>query len=70
MTVQTAWEKFKSLWSSRKFWVLLGSLVTTWGAYILGDLDIVPAVYASVASFCLFSTGVALEDAGRNIGMR
>jgi len=58
------WEKFKSLWRSRKFWVLLTALVMVWSTFALGEVNIWQALQGSIAALCVYSTGVAIEDAG------
>jgi len=50
---------------SRKFWVLLASLATIAAGLSSGQLDIWQAVQATVAALAVYSTGVAIEDAGR-----
>ena len=68
MDERSTWQVFKDLWKSRKFWVLLASLVSCWGAFFLGEVEVLNALQLTIAAFAIFSTGVAIEDAGRHIG--
>ena len=61
---KTALEKFKSLWRSRKFWVLLSALVICWSTFALGEVSVWQALQGTIAALCVYSTGVAIEDAG------
>lgn len=57
-------EKIKSVLKSRKFWALIASLVAIAGAFFTHAIDPWQAVQAAVAALALYSTGVAIEDAG------
>ncbi len=59
------WEQIKLLLRSRKFWVLLAALVAIAAAYTSGQMDAWQAVQALIAALAVYSTGVAIEDAGR-----
>ena len=61
----TFWEQLKLLLRSRKFWVLLAALVAIAAAYTSGQMDGWQAVQALIAALAVYSTGVAIEDAGR-----
>jgi len=60
-----ALSQIKRLLRSRKFWVLLASLATVAAGLSSGQLDIWQAVQATIAALAVYSTGVAIEDAGR-----
>jgi hypothetical protein len=49
---------------SRKFWVLVAALLTAAGSYCTGDLGVWELLKAVIASLAVYSTGVAIEDAG------
>ncbi len=61
----TIWEQIKLVLRSRKFWVLLAALVVIGAAYSSGQMDGWQAVQALIAALAVYSTGVAIEDAGR-----
>ena len=67
-TPTTVPDQLKRIFRSRKFWALLLSLLATISAHFLGELDIWQALQAVVASFAVYSTGIAIEDAGFKIG--
>ena len=52
---------------SRKFWVLVAALLTAAGSYCTGDLGIWELLKAVIASLAVYSTGVAIEDAGSKL---
>ena len=70
MTYQEIIDKLKRLLTSRKFWTLVGSLVTIWGAYLTGEMPLVQAVTLTVGALAVFSTGVAIEDGLRAQGSK
>ena len=55
-------DKLKALFQSRKFWVLVASLVAIGTGYFAGGIDVWQSVQALVAAFAVYSTGVAIED--------
>jgi hypothetical protein len=58
--------KLKTTVTSRKFWVMIASLVIIWGAHDLAPLQVtlLNAVQGTIAALGLFSTGVAIEGIG------
>lgn len=62
----TFWQKLtamlKALFTSRKFWALIGALVTILAGYSTGEMTVWQAVQYTVAALMAFSTGIALED--------
>jgi hypothetical protein len=61
-------EQLVKVLRSRKFWVLVIALLTAAGGYCTGDLGIWELLKVVVASLAVYSTGVALEDAGLKMG--
>lgn len=51
---------------SRKFWALVLALLGTAAAYATGEVSIWQALQAVIAALAVYSTGVALEDAGKS----
>ncbi|MEW6180237.1 MAG: hypothetical protein AB1522_09950 [Chloroflexota bacterium] len=51
---------------SRKFWALIGALVTIAAGWSSGELNGWQAVQGVIAALAVYSTGVAIEDAGRS----
>jgi hypothetical protein len=64
----TFWQQIKLMLRSRKFWVLLAALVAIAAGYSSGQMDGWQAVQALIAALAVYSTGVAIEDAGRKGG--
>jgi len=64
----TIWQQVKWMLRSRKFWVLLSAVVAIAAGYSSGQLDGWQAVQALIAALAVYSTGVAIEDAGRKGG--
>jgi hypothetical protein len=61
------WEQIKLILRSRKFWVLLAALAAIAAGYTSGQMDGWQAVQALIAALAVYSTGVAIEDAGRKL---
>lgn len=61
----TFWQQIKLILRSRKFWVLLAALAAIAAGYTSGQMDGWQAVQALIAALAVYSTGVAIEDAGR-----
>lgn len=57
-------QKVIGVLKSRKFWALVAALVATSAAYFTHQIQAWQAIQAAVASLALYSTGVAIEDAG------
>jgi hypothetical protein len=53
------------LLQSRKFWVLIAALVAVAGAYATGQIDTWQALQAAIAALAVYSTGIAIVDAGQ-----
>ena len=53
-------EKIKALFQSRKFYVLLTSLVTVYFGFIAGILTAEQAIVAALAALQTYSLGVAI----------
>ena len=51
---------------SRKFWALLAALAAVAAGLSSGQIDVWQAVQAVIAALAVYSTGVAIEDAGRS----
>jgi len=49
---------------SRKFWALVMALATVAAGYFAGRVDAWQSLQAIIAALAVYSTGVALEDAG------
>ena len=63
----TTYNKFLSIFKSRKFWACIIAAITAVGAFLCGELTVWEMVQAIVAAAAAYSTGVAIEDAGSNI---
>ncbi len=61
------YNKFLSIFKSRKFWACFIAILTAVGAFLYGELSVWEMVQAIVAAAAAYSTGVAIEDAGSNI---
>ena len=61
------YNKFLSIFKSRKFWACFLAALTAVGAFLYGELTVWEMVQAIVAAAAAYSTGVAIEDAGSNI---
>jgi hypothetical protein len=59
------WQQIRLILRSRKFWVLLAALAAIAAGYTSGQMDGWQAVQALIAALAVYSTGVAIEDAGR-----
>lgn len=59
------WQQIERILRSRKFWVLLAALAAIAAGYTSGQMDGWQAVQALIAALAVYSTGVAIEDAGR-----
>ena len=64
----TTWQKIQRLFQSRKFWILIAGLVTIAGALATGQIDAWQAVQAAIAALAVYSTGIAIVDAGEAAG--
>ena len=62
-----SYNKFLSIFKSRKFWACFIAVLTAVGAFLYGELTVWEMVQAIVAAAAAYSTGVAIEDAGSNI---
>lgn len=61
------YNKFLSIFKSRKFWACFLAVLTAVGAFMYGEISVWEMVQAIVAAAAAYSTGVAIEDAGSNI---
>ena len=61
-------EKFKGIFRSRKFWAAMIAAVSSTAAFVLGEIDAWQFIQSLIAVVAAYSTGVAIEDAGRGIG--
>jgi hypothetical protein len=61
------YNKFLSIFKSRKFWACFIAILTAVGAFMYGEISVWEMVQAIVAAAAAYSTGVAIEDAGSNI---
>ncbi len=66
MKTYTFWDILKS----RKFWVLVLAVVTAAGMLATGQINGWEFVQAVIGAAAVYSTGVALEDAGLKMGQR
>ncbi len=66
MNAFTVWAQVQQILRSRKFWALLAALVATAAGLACGELSTWQAVQAVIAALAVYSTGVAIEDAGRS----
>lgn len=66
MNAFTVWAQVQQILRSRKFWALLAALVATAAGLTSGELSTWQAVQAVIAALAVYSTGVAIEDAGRS----
>jgi hypothetical protein len=57
-------EQLSMVLRSRKFWALLMALATVAAGYFTGHVDAWQSLQAIIAALAVYSTGVALEDAG------
>lgn len=60
------WDQIGKVLRSRKFWALLAALAAVAAGLSSGQIDAWQAVQAVIAALAVYSTGVAIEDAGRN----
>ena len=58
-------EQIGKILRSRKFWTLLVALAAIAAGLGSGELSVWQAVQAAIAALAVYSTGVAIEDAGR-----
>ena len=63
----TLLEQFKKIVRSRKFWVLIAALLATLAAFVSQEISVWQALQMAVAALAVYSTGVAIEDAGIHI---
>ena len=61
----TIWDQVRKVLRSRKFWALLAALTAVAAGLSSGQIDVWQAVQAAIAALAVYSTGVAIEDAGR-----
>ncbi|MHB1120307.1 MAG: hypothetical protein ACYC6H_09195 [Bellilinea sp.] len=61
----TLWDQVSKVLRSRKFWALLAALAAVAAGLSSGQIDAWQAVQAAIAALAVYSTGVAIEDAGR-----
>jgi hypothetical protein len=59
------WNQVNRVLRSRKFWALLAALTAVAAGLSAGKIDVWQAVQAAIAALAVYSTGVAIEDAGR-----
>lgn len=60
------WDQIRRILRSRKFWALLAALTAVAAGLSTGHIDVWQALQAAIAALAVYSTGVAIEDAGRN----
>lgn len=60
------WEQIQQILRSRKFWALLAALAAAAAGLASGELSTWQTVQATIAALAVYSTGVAIEDAGRS----
>lgn len=67
MTWQELLTKLQRLFTSRKFWALVGSLATIWITYftVPGALTLLDAVNGTVLAFSAYAVGTGLDDSGK-----
>ncbi len=70
MTNLTIWDQVRRVIRSRKFWVLLAALAGIGAGLSTGQITEWQAVQALIAALAVYSTGVAIEDAGRGLSQR
>jgi len=58
-------DQIRRVFRSRKFWALLAALTAVAAGLSTGHIDVWQAVQAAIAALAVYSTGVAIEDAGR-----
>lgn len=61
------WEKLRMVLISRKFWVLILAVLAATATFATGKIDGWQFAQLVIASLAVFSTGMAIEDMGRNI---
>lgn len=61
-------EQIMKVLRSRKFWVLVVALLTAAGGYCTGELGVWELLKMVIASLAVYSTGIAIEDAGLKLG--
>lgn len=61
----SVWDQISKVLRSRKFWALLAALTAVAAGLSSGQIDTWQAVQAVIAALAVYSTGVAIEDAGR-----
>ncbi len=59
------WDQVHKVLRSRKFWALLAALTAVAAGLSTGHIDVWQALQAAIAALAVYSTGVAIEDAGR-----
>jgi hypothetical protein len=63
-------EKLKLLLQSRKFWVLIAALASIAATLASGAIDGWQALQAAIAALAVYSTGIAIVDAGVAAGKK
>jgi hypothetical protein len=58
--------KFQYLLKSRKFWAAVIAAISTLAAFLSNEITTWQFIQALVAIAAAYSTGVAIEDAGRS----
>lgn len=64
------WDQIRLVLKSRKFWALVLALIASWSAFACGEVSVWQALQATIAALAVYSTGVAIEDAGVKRGSR
>lgn len=59
------WDQIRRVLRSRKFWALLAALTAVAAGLSTGHIHVWQALQAAIAALAVYSTGVAIEDAGR-----
>lgn len=57
-------EQLSKLLHSRKFWTLVIALATAAASFATGELSVWQLCQAVIAALAVYSTGIAIEDAG------
>lgn len=66
----TVWDQVRKVLRSRKFWALLAALTAVAAGLSSGQIETWQAVQAVIAALAVYSTGVAIEDAGNKSGSK
>ena len=70
MSFPTLWSQLQQVLRSRKFWALLAALAAAAAGMCSCELSTWQTVQAVIAALAVYSTGVAIEDAGRRTESR